>query len=107
MKKFSKFLAEAKEKEKKIVFKETDGRSAYPANTINAIESQITTLAKDLDQDWKSAVELIDKSFEELDIPKPQPYQKERWGQFNDLIAHAIKQLYQSRGLKASWTQSI
>lgn len=105
--KFSTFLAEAKEKEKKVVFKETDGRSAYPENTVRAVESEITKLAKDLDQEWNSAVALIDNAFEELDIPKPQPYQKERWDQYKDLVAHAVKQLYQSRGLKGSWTQSV
>lgn len=106
--KFSQFLAESKkEKEKKIVFKETDGRSAFPDNTIKALKKEITSYAKDLKKEWKSTSELIKAVYQELEIPEPQAYQKERWEQQTDLIGFAIKQLYASRGAKASVFQSI
>lgn len=105
--KFKQYLLEKEEKEKKIVFKETDGRSPFPINTISALEKQITTLARDLEKEWKSSSELVDAAFEELNVPKPMSYLTERWRQYVDLLSHATKQLYQSRGLKASWSRVV
>lgn len=106
--KFSDFLAEReKENEKKIIFKETDGKSPFPEMTINALEKHISSLAKDLETEWKSAAELVDATFKELDVPKPESYLADRWKQYVQLLAHAVKQLYQARGLKSGWTQSV
>lgn len=99
--------AKADDKEKKIVFKETDGFSAFPENTMAALEKQVSVLAKDLEVDWKSAAEVVDAAFEELDVPKPQSFLKHRWAQYVELLSHAVKQLHKARGLKSGWTQSI
>jgi len=105
---FKQFLIEQeKEKEKKIVFKETDGRSPFPTNTISALEKQISTFARDLEVEWKSAAELVDAAFTELDVPKPQSFIVDRWRQYTELLSHAVKQLYQARGLKSGWTQGV
>lgn len=103
---FKQFLIE-QEKEKKIVFKETDGRSPFPDLTISALEKEITSLARDLEKEWKSAAELVDVAFENLDVPKPPSYSTDRWNQYTDLLSHAIKQLYKARGLKSGWTQTV
>lgn len=103
---FKQFLAE-QEKEQKIVFKETDGRSPFPSNAISALEKRISVLAKDLDVEWKSAAELVDTAFTELDVPKPQSFLVERWKQYTTLLSHAVKQLFNARGLKSGWSQGI
>lgn len=105
--KFSEFLAEKEQEKKKSVFKETDGRSAYPENTISAIRSEIGKLAKDLDQEWKNVASLIKAAFDELEVPHPEAYQKERWDQYKELIGYAVKQLYQARGLNAAWSKGV
>lgn len=106
--KFSEFLAEQKKEEKKkAVFKETDGSSAFPENTIAAIRSEISSLAKDLDQEWKNVSTLINTAFENLEVPAPQAYQRERWAQYKELVGHAVKQLYLSRGLNAPWSKGV
>lgn len=108
MRHLKEILEEAKkEKEKKIVFVETDGREAFPENTVNALEKDINKKAKDLSVEWKNSVELVDKAFEELEVPKPKAFQSERWEQYKDLLRYAIKSLSSSRGFKGGWTQTI
>lgn len=103
-------LSEAKkdkEKEKKVVFIETDPREAFPNDTIAALHKDIRQKAKDLGVQWKSSVELVDATFEDLEVPKPQAFQNERWEQYKQLLSYAIKCLYDARGLKGGWTTTI
>ena len=95
-----------KENEHKAVFKETDPQAPFPNDTIKALERQINTGAKDLETDWSNALELIDHSFKELQVPKPNLDQKARWEQYQRLIGTAVKDLYDARGLSGSWRTS-
>ena len=92
-----------KEDEKRAVFKETDPMSPFPNDTMTALKREINKGAKDLEKEWDNAIELVDKSFVELEVPKPKPQQKERWEQYNVLIATAVNDLYEARGLEGSW----
>jgi hypothetical protein len=95
------------QKEKKIVFIETDPREAFPNDTISALQKDINKKAKDLEQQWKSSMELVDAAFADLEVPKPGAYLNKRWDQYKQLLTYAIKSLYDARGLKAGWTQTI
>jgi hypothetical protein len=99
--------AEKKEKEKKVVFKETDPQEPFPNDTISALEKEIRKAAKDLDKEWKSADEVVDFAFTELEVPKPQAHLKKRWVQYTDLLKGAIEDLYDARGMKGSWSTTI
>ena len=101
------YLLEKKEEKKKIVFKETDGITEFPPNAFSALEKHVSTLARDLDNDWDSASALVDTAFEELEIPKPDATSKYRWPQYVALLKHAIKELYKSRGLSAGWSKVV
>lgn len=110
MRKLRDILAESKkdkEKEKKVVFVESDPREAFPNDTISALEKDVVKKAKDLTVQWKSSIDLVDAVFEELDVPKPSAYQSKRWEQYKQLLSYAIKALYDSRGLKGGWTTTI
>jgi hypothetical protein len=74
---------------------------------MSALEKCINKGAKDLTKEWKSAVELVDSAFYELDVPKPLAYLTDRWSQYLQLISIAVKALNKSRGLKGSWTNTI
>lgn len=104
--KLSSIILIEKEEKEKIIFKETDGISPFPENTLSAIKKKITTLAKDLEQNWQSAAEITNSAMKELNVPIPQAFLKERWKQYVDLLKHAIKELYESRGL-SNWTRSV
>lgn len=95
------------EKKKEKVFVETDPQEAFPNDTMSALKKQIAKMSKDLETDWKSAREVVDAAFEELEVPKPLAYLKKRWIQYNELISHAVKNLYDARGLKASWAKTV
>lgn len=108
MRSIKEILAEAKkEKEKKVVFVETDPREAFPNDTISALQRDVNKKAKDLEQHWNSSVELVDASFNDLGVPKPLAYQSARWEQYKQLLSFAIKSLYDARGLKGGWTKTI
>lgn len=103
-------LAEAKkedEKEKKLVFVETDPSEAFPNDTIAALQKDIHKKAKDLTQNWDSSITLVDAAFEDLDVPKPMAYQSARWEQYKQLLTHAIRVLYDARGLKGGWMKTV
>lgn len=103
-----KFIIErTDDKERDPVFKETDGYSPFPEMTMNALEKEITSLAKDLEVDWKNASELVNAAFHELDVPIPQAHNGDRWDQYVNLLSHAVERLYKARGLKSGWMQSI
>jgi len=107
MRKLSQILLEKeqkkKEKEKKVVFVETDPKLAFPNDTVSALEKQINKFAKDLERDWKSPMELVSAAFEELEVPKPLASNKERWAQYLELISTAVKNLYDARGFGGNW----
>lgn len=95
-----------KPKKPKLVFVETDPQEAFPSDTMSALEKEINKNAKDLEKDWRSAVELVDFAFAELNVPKPLAYLKNRWEQYCQLISVSIKALRDSRGMKANWTKT-
>ncbi len=108
MRHLKEILAEAKkEKEKKVVFVETDPREAFPNDTFSALKKDIHKKAKDLTAHWDSSIALVDAVFEDLEVPKPAAHQSERWEQYKELLGIAIKALYEARGFKGGWTKTI
>lgn len=110
MKFFQQLLEKKKEdkpKKKKIVFIETDPQEAFPAETMSALQREINKQAKDLEKDWRSAIELVDFVFAELEVPKPLAYLKNRWEQYLKLLSVAVIALRDSRGMKGKWTNTV
>lgn len=100
-------LAEAKKKEEKIVFKETDPQLPFPNDTITAIKKRINVFAKDLTSNWDNAIELVDAVMMELGVPKPLAHLKKRWEQYEDLIQFSVENLYDARGFGGQWNSVI
>lgn len=97
-------LAEAKKKEEKRVFKETDPQAPFPKDTMTAIKKRSTVFAKDLTMDWDNAMEMLDAVLTELKVPKPAAFLKERWKQYGELLEFAVEQLYEARGFEGHWS---
>ena len=104
---FLDFLLEARKKEKKIVFIETDGRSPFPNDTLISLQKEINKNCKDLEHEWKNAVEVVNYSFNELDVPIPTANLTARWEQYKECLKYAIKNLVDSRGLNGSWSTTV
>jgi predicted ATP-grasp superfamily ATP-dependent carboligase len=95
---------EKKEKEKKPVFVETDPQDAFPDDTIAAVRKEVRNLAKDLTVDWDSAIQVLNKAFENLQVPVPTANLKNRWEQYRNLIKDTVIALKDARGFGASWS---
>lgn len=105
--KFVEFLLEENKKKEKIVFVETDPRYPFPNDTISSLRKDINKKCKDLELEWNNGTELVNKAFEELNVPIPQIYLTKRWQQYLDLLKYAVENLYDSRGLKGSWVTTV
>lgn len=97
----------AKEKEKKIIFLETDPQAPFPVDTIAALKQYINREAKDLNKSWISAIQLVDFVFEDSMVPKPGAYLKHRFRQYLDLLKIAVDALSKSRGMESNWTVNV
>lgn len=88
------------DKNKKEVFVNPDTQVPFPNDTVSALQKEINKGAKDLEKEWKNAIELVNYSFEELDVPVPMANLHKRWEQYSKLISYAVKNLTDARGLQ-------
>lgn len=99
-------ILENDEKQKKIVFKETDGVLPFPEMTMNALKKEIKKMSSDLSKEWPSTIAVVNAAFDELEVPKPLAFNKDRWEQYCQMIKVATKELVASRGF-SGWTKLI
>lgn len=97
-------LNEKKEKERKPVFTETEPTNPFPQDTVDALRKEVKSLAKDLSVDWNSTISLLNKAFENLNVPVPTANLESRWEQYRRLIKDAVEALRDSRGFGGSWS---
>ena len=100
-------LVEAKKKEKKIVFKETNPQSAFPKDTITAIKKQINVFNKDLNMNWDNAMEMLDDVMLQLNVPKPTANLSKRWEQYAELIEFSVQSMADARGIDGPWNSIV
>lgn len=89
-----KLLMELKEREPLI---NGDGTAIAPV-IIKEIQSNIRKGAKDLDQNWKSAVHLCRKAFDVTGYEIPAMAEGDAWAQYEHLISVAVRELHKARG---------
>jgi len=77
--------------------------TSLPPHKITELESKIRTGAKDLDQKWKNALELVQKAYGVLNIERPTPNLTAAWSQYEGMIVFAVKELSKARGFDADW----
>ena len=102
----SDLVVESRKKEKKIFFIETDGYEEFPKDTMTSLEKEINKNCKDLELEWQSAIEVVNTSFNNLDVPIPRANQKDRWEQYKKLLRYAVKNLSDARGF-SGWTTTV
>lgn len=96
-------LNEGRPPKAKGIFVSDDVNEPYPKDTMVYIQKDINKQSKDKAKDWNSAIELVDSSLNDLNVPKPMAYMRERWKQYEEMIAYAVKNLADSRGLNGKW----
>lgn len=88
-----------------LIQEETD-LSAIPDIVFSEIKSNIRKGAKDLEQQWRDALELVHKAYQVTSVRRPIPSQKGAWKQYEELIKYGVQQLRSSRGTEGAWRMS-
>jgi len=96
-------LNEGRPPKPKGIFVSDDTNEPYPKDTMVYIQKAINKNSKDKSKDWNSAIELVDTSLDELNVPKPLAYMRDRWSQYTEMISYAVKNLADSRGMNGKW----
>lgn len=85
---------------------EAEDLSKLNQDRIDELEKLIRDGAKDLEQEWANALELVHKAYEVAQIQRPTPDMEGAWKQYEDLLSYAVKELAKHRGLDAKWRMS-
>lgn len=85
------------------LFEGTADITALPDQVIAEIRKNINSGAKDLEQKWANALELVNKAYQVSNVRLPLPNQKGAWKQYEDLIKEAVRKLSDARGIDGDW----
>lgn len=77
-----------------------------PEDVVKEINKNIKKGARDIEQKWSNALELVHKAYEVSGIQRPTPELRTAWKQYEEAIAFAVKELAVSRGLDSDWRMS-
>lgn len=91
---------------REFMLKESDEMTMLPDRVVAEIKKNISAGAKDLEQNWKNALELVHKAYQVSNVGRPTPDQKGAWKQYEDMIQHGVRQLSSNRGLAGAWRSS-
>jgi hypothetical protein len=85
---------------------EAEDLSKLSQEQISDLEKNIRDGAKDTEQDWANALELVHKAYEVSQVQRPTPDMEAAWKQYEDLLSLAVKELAKVRGLDGKWRMS-
>lgn len=80
--------------------------SELPDGELNKVKANITKGAKDTDQLWANALELVHTAYELAQIQRPDITMESAWKQYEEMINHAVKELAKARGVDGDWRMS-
>lgn len=93
-------ITEAEKNE--IQFKDSEPTEPLPELIFSKVKRKVRDGAKDYDQEWDNAIDLVDWAFQELDLQRPLASHK-RWSQYKELVQEAVKELHKARGDNPMW----
>lgn len=82
---------------------EGDDLDALPPDVVSEIQKNIRDGAKDVEQKWANALELVQKAYEVSGIERPTPDLRNAWKQYEENLTYAVKQLAKYRGMDGDW----
>lgn len=77
--------------------------STLPDSVVREIKGNISKGSKDLEQQWKNALELVYKAYQVSGVRRPTPNEKGAWKQFEELLRFGVQQLAATRGRDGKW----
>lgn len=80
-----------------------DPKEVLPPYKIKEIRINIRKGATDLKQNWKNAIELVDKAYDVAGCVVPTPLKVDGWKDYKDMIELAVNVMAKTRGPYAKW----
>lgn len=80
--------------------------SELPEGELKKVKANISKGAKDLNQLWASALELVHEAYEQAQIQRPDITMEAAWKQYEEMIGYAVKELAKARGVDGDWRMS-
>lgn len=85
---------------------EAEDVTLLPQRIVDELKKLIREGAKDLTQNWKDALHLVNTAYHVGNVRRPVPEEKGAWKQYEDLIRFSVKQLSSTRGIDGKWRSS-
>jgi hypothetical protein len=95
-----------KETFRKFVSKQLNEKtdhSELPDGDLSKIKSNISKGAKDTNQLWANALELVHQAYEIAQIQRPDITMEGAWKQYEEMIKYAVQELAKARGMDGDW----
>jgi hypothetical protein len=89
-----------------VDLKEGDDLDALPPDVMTEIQKNIRDGAKDVEQKWANALELVHKAYEVGGYERPTPDLRNAWKQYEENLTYAVQQLAKYRGMDGDWRMS-
>jgi hypothetical protein len=87
------------------LFEEEDPEM-LPPDIMSTIQKNIRDGAKDIQQKWSNALELVHKAYEVESVQRPTPDMRKGWKQYEENLTYAVQQLAKYRGMDGDWRMS-
>lgn len=85
---------------------EEDDPEMLPPDVVSELQKNIRDGAKDIQQKWANALELIHKAYEVAGVQRPTPDMRKAWKQYEENTLYAVQQLAKYRGMDGDWRMS-
>lgn len=96
-------LHEIKNLEPVDTIEEASDLSELKPDVIQELQKRIKEGAKDTEQKWANALELVHKAYQVVGVERPVPAMTSAWTQYEEIITFAVKELSKFRGFDADW----
>ena len=83
--------------------KQLDKITSLPQMVLSELKKLISQGAKDVTQNWKDALELVNTAYHVANIRRPNPDQRGAWKQYEELLKFGVHALYDSKGSSGDW----
>ena len=85
---------------------EDDDPEMLPPDVMSELQKNIRDGAKDVQQKWANALELVHKAYEVAGVERPTPDMRKSWKQYEENLTYAVQQLAKFRGMDGDWRMS-
>lgn len=89
-----------------LTFNEGDDLDSISSDMMKDIQKNIKDGAKDQEQMWANALELVHKAYEVAGVERPSPDLKNAWKQYEENLQLSVAQLAKERGMDSDWRMS-